>query len=90
MISSSSSRLLCSVNALSDNFKLHLAPRIKSHKLWCPARALLLPVPLVGKMSTFKLINYFSSHPEAFGFQASSPPDNITLNAANKKTDQSF
>ena len=32
---------------------------------------------------------YFS-HPAAFGFQASLPPDNITLNLASKKTDQSL
>ena len=36
-------------------------------------------VPLVGKMSASKLIHYFSSHPVVFGFQASSPLDNITL-----------
>ena len=32
-------------------------------------------------MSASKLICYFSSHPAAFGFQASTPPDNITLNS---------
>ena len=32
---------------------------------------------------------YFSSHPTAFGFQASLSPDNITLNLAIKETNQS-
>ena len=36
------------------------------------------------------MVHYFSSHLTAFGFWASSPPDNITLNPANKKTDQSL
>ena len=39
-------------------------------------------------MSASKLICYFSSHPAVFGFWASTPPDNITLNAANRKDDQ--
>ena len=39
-------------------------------------------------MSASKLILYSSSHLAAFGFQASTLPDNITLNASNKKTDQ--
>ena len=41
-------------------------------------------------MSASKLIYYFSSHLVAFGFQASLPPDNISLNVVNKKTDQSL
>ena len=41
-------------------------------------------------MPASKLIHYFSRHPEVFGFQASSPPDNIILNLANKRTDQSL
>ena len=45
---------------------------------------------LATKMSASKLIHYFSSHPAAFGFQASTPSDNITLNAANRKADQSL
>ena len=45
---------------------------------------------LATKMSASKLIHYFSSHPAAFGFQASTPPDNITLNSANRKADQSL
>ena len=49
-------------------------------KLWCQARALLTPVSLATKMSASKLIRYFSSHPAAFGFQASTPPNNISLN----------
>ena len=46
--------------------------------------------PLATKMSASKLIRYFSSHPAAFGFQASTPPDNISLNSANRKVDQSL
>ena len=45
---------------------------------------------LVTKISASKLIHYFSSHPAAFGFQASTPPDNISLNSANRKADQSL
>ena len=88
--SSVSSGFLCSVRTLSDNSMLQLAPSICTHKLWCQARALLAPVSLATKMSAFKLIHYFSSHPAAFGFRASTPPDNITLNSANRKTDQSL
>ena len=36
-------------------------------------------------MSASKLIQYFSGHPTTFGFWASLPPDNITLNTANKR-----
>ena len=75
--SSVSSGFLCLVSTLSDNSKLQLAPSIRSHKLWCQARALLAPVPLATKMSASKLIHYFSSHPAAFRFQSSTPPDNI-------------
>ena len=42
------------------------------------------------KMSASKLICYFSSHPAPFGFWASTPPDNISLNSANRKVDQSL
>ena len=45
---------------------------------------------LATKMSASKLIRYFSSHPAAFGFWASTPPDNISLNSANRKADQSL
>ena len=41
-------------------------------------------------MSASKLICYFSSHPAAFGFRASTPPDNISLNLASRKVDQSL
>ena len=85
-----SSRFLCSVSSLSDNSKQQLAPGIQTHKLWCQTRALLAPVSLTTKMSASKLICYFSSHPTAFGFWASTPPDNITLNSANRKADQSL
>ena len=52
-------------------------------------REFCLPVLQVGKLSTSKLI-HFSSHPAVFGFWASFLPDDITLNPANKKIDQSF
>ena len=41
-------------------------------------------------MPASKLIHYFSSHPAPFGFQFSTPPDNITLTSANRKADQSL
>ena len=41
-------------------------------------------------MSASNLICYFSGHPAAFGFWASTPPDNISLNSANRKVDQSL
>ena len=78
------------VSTLSDNSKVQLGPSIRSCKLWCQARALLAPVPLATKMSASKLIHYFSSHPAAFGFQSSTPLDNITLTSANRKADQSL
>ena len=79
--------LLCT---LSDKSKLQLASSIRSHKLWCQARAPLAPVPLATKMPASKLICYFSSHHEAFGFQSFTPPDNITLTPAKRKADQSL
>ena len=39
-------------------------------------------------MSASKLILCFSSHLVAFGLQSSSPPDNITVNPANRKADR--
>ena len=45
---------------------------------------------LATKMSASKLICYFSSHPAAFGFWASTALDNISLNSANRKADQSL
>ena len=88
--SSVSSGFLSSVITLSDNSKLQLAPSIRTCKLWCQVRALLAPVSLATKMSASKLIHYFSSHPAAFGFRASTSPDNISLNSANRKADQSL
>ena len=82
--------LLSSVSTLSDNYKLQLAPSIRSCKLWCQARALLAPMYLATKMFASKLIHYFSSHPAAFGFWSSTPPDNNTLTSANRKADQSL
>ena len=49
-----------------------------------------MPVPQSGKMSASKLVHYFSGHPAAFGFWGSLPPNNITLNPANKRTDQAI
>ena len=88
--SSISSGFLHSVSTLCDNSKLPLAPSIQTHKMWCQARALLAPVSLATKMSTSKLIHYFSSHPAAFGFWALIALDNIILNSANRKADQSL
>ena len=47
-------------------------------------------MPLATKMSASKLIHYFSSYPAAFGFQSSTPPDNVNLSAVNRKADQSL
>ena len=88
--SSVSSGFLHLVSTISDTSKPKLAPSIHTHKLWCQARALLAPMSLATKMSTSELTHYFSSHPAAFGFQASTPPDNISLNSANRKVDQSI
>ena len=88
--SSVPSEFLCLVSTLSDNSKLQLTPSIHTHKLCCQTRALLATVSLATKMSASKLIRYFSSHPAAFGFWASTPPDNISLNSANRKADQSL
>ena len=88
--SSVSSGFLHSVSPLSDNSKPQLAPNILTQKLWCQARDLLAPVSLATKMSASTLILYFSGQPAAFGFWASIPPDNISLNSANRKADQSL
>ena len=45
---------------------------------------------MVTKVSAFKLIHYFSSHPGAFRFQSPIPLENITLTSANWKADQSL
>ena len=88
--SSVSSGFLHLVNTLCDNSKLQLAPSICTCKLWYQARAFFAPVSLATKMSASKFIHYFSSHPAAFGFCACTPPDNISLNSANGKVDQSL
>ena len=54
-----SSGYLCLVSIHSDNSRLQLAPSIKCHKLWCQARAWLLPVPQAGKMSACKVNHHF-------------------------------
>ena len=85
-----SSGFLCSVSTISNNSKLQLAHSIRSHKLWCHARAPLVPVSLANKMPTSKLVHYFSNHPAAFWFWSSTLPDNSTLTPANRKADQSL
>ena len=89
-MSSVSCGFLHSVSTLSDNSKQQLAPSIRSHKLWCQARALLTSVSLATKMLASKLICYFSTHPAAFGFWSSTLPDNITMTSANRKADQNL
>ena len=59
---------LSPLSTFSDNSKLQLTPNIRTHKLWCQARALLAPVSLATKMSASKLIFYFSSHPKPLDF----------------------
>ena len=49
--SSVHSGFLHSVSTLTDNSKPQLAPSIRTHKLWCQARALFGPVSLATKMS---------------------------------------
>ena len=88
IISSVSSGFLHLASTISDTSKLQLATSIRSHKLKCQTRTLLGPVPLAIKMSASKLICYFSSHPDIFGFWSSIPPDNITFTPANRKADQ--
>ena len=43
-----------------------------------------------GQENVSFLVDLFSSYPAAFGFLASLPVDNMTLNPANKRTDQSL
>ena len=88
--SSVSSGFLHLVSTISDNSKLHFAPSIRSHKLWCLSRAPLAPVSLATKMSASELICYFYNHHTAFGFQSSTPPDHVTLTSANRKADHSL
>ena len=83
-------RFLHSGSILSDNSKAQLDPCIRSHKLWCQARALLAPVSLATKMLASKFIHYFCSHHAAFRFQSSIPLDNMTLTSADRKADQSL
>ena len=41
------------------------------------------------KLLASKITQHFSSYPAAFGFQASTPLDNIGLNVPNKKANES-
>ena len=50
---------LCLVSTLSDNSKPQLAPSIRSHKLWCQARALLAPAPLATKIVCIQINSLF-------------------------------
>ena len=79
MLSSVSSEHLFQVNGHSDNSRLQLASSFKFYTLCYNARALLLPVPQVGKMSAGRLIHHFSCHPATFRFKASLPPGSTTL-----------
>ena len=88
--SSVSQGFLCLVSTIFDNYRPQLTPCIKCNKWQCQARALLLPVLQADKMSASNLSVYFSSNPRTFGFHASLPPDNITVDTANKRTNQSF
>ena len=81
ILTSVSSGFLCSVSTISDTSKLQLVTGVRSHKLWCHARTLLSLVSLTTNMSACKLICYFSSHSAAFGFQSSTPPDNIMFDS---------
>ena len=63
IISSITSGVLHLVSTISDTSKQQLAPSIRSHKLWCQAKAHLAPVPVATKMSASKLICYFSVPP---------------------------
>ena len=55
-----------------------------------PASSSVFPVLKAGIISAFKLLCHLSSHPAAFGFQVSLPPDIITLNPANKRMNWSL
>ena len=85
-----SSGFLHIVSTVSDTSRLQLGPIIKASKLWYQARALLLPVTQAGKMSASKLMYHFSGIPAAIGFLASLLSENITLNPANIRTDQTL
>ena len=51
----------------------------------------MLPLPCYRQARCRPLSrHYFTSHPVAFGFWASSPPDSLSPESANKKTDQSL
>ena len=80
MLSSVSSVFLHMINIISHNSRPQLGLSIKSCKY----------DPGYGITSACTLGRYFSSHAAVFGFWASLPPDNITLNPAYKKTDQSL
>ena len=55
-----------------------------------PGYVFILPISLAVKMSVCKFIVIYQIHPAAFAFWASTQLDNIVLNAANMKTDQSL
>ena len=47
-------------------------------------------MPLATKSAASKLICYYSSYPATFGFQSTTPPDNITMISDKRKADQSL
>ena len=82
-------RFLHLVSTASDTSKQKPGHSMRSCKLWCQTRAIHSPVSLATKVFASKLICYFSIHPAVIGLQSSTPPDNITLNPANRKANQS-
>ena len=88
--SSVSSGFLNLVSNISDTSKPQLALSIRSHKLWCQARALLAPV-----LSGYQDVSiqndslFFKPSLQPFRFWSSTPLANITLTSANRKADQS-
>ena len=88
--SSVSSGFLHLVGTISDTSKLQLAPSIKFHKLWCQARALLALCLWLPRCQNLNCFTTSLATLLAFGFQSSTPPDNIALTATNRKADQSL
>ena len=74
---------------MSDTSKLHLASSIKSDQLWYQTVILLLLISLAGKMTASKLIHHFWVILQHLDSRLPLPND-IVLNAANKKSNQSL
>ena len=88
MSSSDSSGFIFLDSTISDKSRPQL-PSMKSHKLWCKTRALLLPVVQAGKMAASYFDSLLFLPSSCIGFWVYLPPYNITLSPANKRTDQS-